>query len=450
MTASHADRPGQLPASVDVVVIGAGPAGSIAALTLAEAGRSVLILERRSLPRFHIGESQLCYTAEILRQAGLYDEAKAQGYPVKTGAEFIFPNGDFRRTNFADQGPGRFPTTFQVERSHFDHFLATSAVSRGAILVQNAVVHELITEPDGRISGVRYEIDGEQGTVHASWVLDCGGRASKAAQHFRTRKEISWLRNVAVFRHYDGLDERHNPGVPFDIQVAGHPDGWIWAIPIWPTIISVGAVMSRDTLRAIGDPETALDLHLARAPRVLQRLTGATARQDVRVETDYCYYSNTVTGAGWMMAGDAGNFIDPIFSGGTFLALASGREAGRTLNRILTAPQTEREQRLAYSNFYKTGYDSYTRLISAYYESGYKLGAYLRQRGFSVEADSHFARVLSGDFWSDTNAFTRYLRSQPQWDTFDPYEPVTECPVYPELDRAERAGMARDAVLVPG
>ena len=447
---SGASHPGELPDSVDVVVIGAGPSGSIAALTLAEAGRSVLMLERRPLPRFHVGESQLTYTAEILRQAGLYEEARAQGYPVKTGAEFVFPSGDYRRTDFADQGPGRFPTTFQVERAHFDAFLAGSAARRGARLVQNAVVHELITGEDGRISGVRYEIDGQRGTVHAAWVLDCGGRASKAAQFFRTRKEIPWLRNVAVFRHYDGLDERHNPGIRGDIQVAGHADGWIWAIPIWPTTISIGAVMARKTLRAIGNPEAALDLHLARAPRVVQRLTGATPRREIHVETDYCYYSNTVTGAGWMMAGDAGNFIDPIFSGGTFLALASGREAARTLDRILSAPGTEREQLLAYSNFYKTGYDSYTRLISAYYESGYKLGAYLRQRGFSVEGDQHFARILSGDFWSDTNAFTRYLRTQPQWDTFDPFERVTECPIYPELDRAERAGMIRDAVLVQG
>ncbi|HEY3734385.1 MAG TPA: NAD(P)/FAD-dependent oxidoreductase [Streptosporangiaceae bacterium] len=448
MKPAVAGRPGQLPDSVDVVVIGAGPSGAIAALTLAEAGRSVLVLERRSLPRFHVGESQLTYTAELLRQAGLYDKAKAQGYPIKTGAEFIFPNGDFRRTNFADQGPGRFPTTFQVERSHFDAFLAGAAVDRGALLVQNAVVHELITDGDGRVSGVRYELDGESRTVRAPWVLDCGGRASKAAQQFRTRQEISWLRNVAVFRHYDGLDERHNPGFEGDIQVAGHSDGWIWAIPIWPTTISIGAVMSRKILRAIGEPSAALDLHLARAPRVLQRLTGATPRQDMHVETDYCYYSDTVTGDGWMMAGDAGNFIDPIFSGGTFLALTTGREAARTLNRALDAPSAAAELQLAYSNLYKTGYDSYTRLISAYYESSYRLGRYLRERGFSVADDPHFARVLSGDFWSDANAFTRYLRTQRQWDTFQPFERVTECPIYPELDRAERAARARNAVLV--
>jgi FADH2-dependent halogenase len=429
----------QLPESVDVIVIGAGPSGSTAALVLGEAGRSVLFLERRTLPRFHIGESQLTYTAEVLRQLGLYDEAKAQGYPVKTGAEFIFPNGDFRRTDFADQGLGRFPTTFQVERAHFDNFLAQSARKRGALLVEDAVVHDLLIDEAGRVTGVRYEVGGISRTAHASWVLDCGGRASKAAQHFRTRKEIDWLRNVAVFRHYNGLDESHNPGFKGDIQIGGHADGWIWAIPIWADTISIGAVMPRSVLRAGSGPEAVLDEHLTRVPRIVERLTGATPHAGVHIETDYCYYSDTVTGPGWMMAGDAGHFIDPIFSGGTFLAVATGRESARTLDRLLDEPHRASELQETYSNFYKTGYDSYTRLISAYYESGYRLGAYLEQRGFSVDGDKWFARILSGDFWSDTNPFTEYLRGERQWDTFAPFKRLVECPIYPELDAAERA-----------
>ncbi|MGH3852313.1 MAG: NAD(P)/FAD-dependent oxidoreductase [Pseudonocardiaceae bacterium] len=437
MTSTPDHQPDEVPDQVDVVVIGAGPAGATAAFELAGAGRSVLLIERRSLPRFHVGESGLTYTAELLRQMGLYEDARAQGYPVKTGAEFIFPNGEYRRTNFADQGPGRAPTTFQVERAHFDHFLARHAVARGARLLEDTVVHELLTH-GGRVTGVRYERDGVMRTAAAPWVLDAGGRASKAAQQFRTREEISWLRNVAVFRHFDGLDEQYNPGYEGDIQIGGHQDGWLWAIPIWPGTISIGTVMPRSVLRAGAGPRDVLDEHLARVPRIQQRLLGTAPRPDVHIESDYCYYSDTVTGPGWLMAGDAGNFIDPIFSGGAFLAMTTGRAAAATLNRILDDPRLAESELQAYANLYKTGYDSYTRLISAYYESHYRLGAYLQQHGFSVDGDRWFARVLSGDFWSDVNPLNCWLRDQRRWDTFQPFEIVRECPVYPELDATER------------
>jgi hypothetical protein len=139
------------------------------------------------------------------------------------------------------------------------------------------------------------------------------------------------------------------------------------------------------------------------------------------------------------MAGDAGNFIDPIFSGGAFLAMTTGRAAAATLNRILDDPQHAESELHAYANLYMTGYDSYTRLISAYYESRYRLGAYLQQHGFSVDGDRWFARILSGDFWSDVNPLNCWLRDQRRWDTFRPFEIIRQCPVYPELDATERA-----------
>lgn len=425
---------------VDVIVIGAGPAGGSAAATLAEAGRSVLFLERRRMPRFHIGESQLCYGAQIMRELGVYEEIEAEGFPIKYGAEFVFPNGDYRRTYFADQGEGRQPTSFEVERSTFDQMLALNAERRGAQLIEGANVLELLRNDDGRVVGVRYQLDGKSYTARASWVLDAGGRHSKAAHTFQTRKEINWLRNVAVFRHYDGLREEHNPGYGGDIQIGGHEDGWVWAIPIRTDVISVGTVMPRSVLRAGASQEAVFKEHLSRVPRIVERLQGATPRPEMHIETDYCYYSDTVVGDGWIMAGDAGNFIDPIFSGGATLAMITGRESARTLNRVLDEPEHTEEHLTRYSNLYKTGYDSYTRLISAYYDSSYKLGAYLGERGFSVDGDPWFARILSGDFWTDQNPFTQWLRTQRQWDTFAPFELHSDCPVYPELDAAERAG----------
>jgi flavin-dependent dehydrogenase len=251
---------------------------------------------------------------------------------------------------------------------------------------------------------------------------------------------------VAVFRHYGGLDERYNPGCEGDIQVGGHDDGWLWAIPIWPDTISIGAVMPAAVLRAFPNAEAALETHLGRVPRITQRLTGTTPQPDVHVESDYCYYSDAVTGAGWLLVGDAAHFIDPIFSGGTFLALCSGLQGAKTVDRLLNEPRRADELLLSYANLYKTGYDSYTRLISAYYESGYKLGAYFAAKGFAIDGNPWFARILSGDFWTDLNPFTRWLREQDRWDTFEPFDLVTECPVYRELDARERQQMHLGAV----
>lgn len=426
------------PSAVDVVIIGAGPAGAVAAYHLARAGRSVLVLERRSLPRFHVGESQVPYCSELIREMGLWPAILRAGYPLKRGAEFIFPDGDFRRTDFADQGAGRQPVAFQVERGHFDHLLIQHAVRAGAYLLERALVDELLVSGD-RVVGVRYEIDGVVREIRADHVLDAGGRAAKTAKMFRTRRSIPWLHNVAVFRHYSGLDEAANPAYEGDIQVGGHLDGWLWAIPIWPDVISIGTVVPAEVLKAGASPEAVLDEHVQRVPRIVARLEGTTPGKQVHVESDYCYYSDLVAGPGWTMAGDAGHFIDPIFSGGTFLAMLSGREAARSVDALLRRPEREHEIQSEYERLYKTGYDTYTRLISAYYESDYRLGGYLYRHGFSIDGDPHFARVLSGDFWSDNNGVGEWLRAQERWDTFAPYERVTTCPVYPHIDALERA-----------
>jgi len=420
-----------IPDSVDVAIIGAGPGGTAAASTLAQAGRSVLVLERRALPRFHIGESMLPYTMAVLDRLKATDLVASQGYVVKRGAEFIFPDGDFRRIDFSDQGPGRVPRTIQVERAHFDNLLAGHARNSGARVVEEANVLELLFE-DERVVGLKYELDGVVRTVRAGYVIDAAGRSSKISQHYRLRVPISRLQNVAVFRHYTGLDERHNPGYEGDIQVGGHPDGWLWAIPIWPDTISVGAVMPRAVLRD-RKPDDVFHEHLARVPRVSQRLTGATPMSGIQVETDYCYYSDVLTGPGWFLVGDAACFFDPIFSGGFFLATLTGHKAGEAVDRILAEPRLTGEIQDRYTRMTKTGWDTYLRIIYAYYESQFNLGRYLRGLGANVEGEP-FVRILSGDFWSVNNPLGELLRANPRWDTFAPFERLFGCPVYPELD----------------
>ncbi|MGW4128457.1 NAD(P)/FAD-dependent oxidoreductase [Amycolatopsis japonica] len=431
----------------DVIVIGGGPAGSVCAAALADHGHSVVVLERQEFPRFHIGESMLPYMIGLLERLDLLDAVGKQGYVVKRGGEFIDPTGTkfitpgVYRADFSKQGEGRHSETFQVERAHFDQVLLEKARANGAEVITGASVRELVMTGD-RITGVRYRHGSGEHEISASFVVDASGRAGTIANRFGLRKTTDDLRMVAIFRHYEGLDERYNPGHEGDIQIGSHADGWVWAIPLSGDKVSVGTVMPRAVFRE-GAKEDVFAEHVARVPRIVERLTGTRPSTELRVETDYSYHTDEVTGPGWLMAGDAGCFGDPMFSGGTLVAMVTAARAADTITRVLADPSAERMLTDDYANFFKTGYDTYVRLIFAFYQS--ELISAVAEASTVAEREKlemYMVRLLGGDFWSEHNPIAQALRANPAWRTFAPFQPVFGCPVYPELDAADRAEVA--------
>jgi FADH2-dependent halogenase len=432
----------------DAIVIGGGPAGSITAQRIAAAGHRVLLLERRTFPRFHIGESMLPYTAGILDQLGVLGQFPPEEYPAKWGAEFCGPTGGFRRVDFTSQGGGRQEKAFQCERAQFDNTLLRNAEAAGTRVLQEARVLGVITDGD-RITGVRYVHDGAEHEARARYVMDASGRAGVIShQHFKARRPNEKLQLVAYYRHYTGVDESTNPGEEGDIQVGHHDDGWLWAIPIHKDVLSIGAVTKAETVRG-STPEAVFEEHLSRLPRIRCRVENVTDFTEVRGESDYCYYSNMVAGPGWFSVGDAACFVDPVFSAGVYLAVVTGVRAGDSVNQLLAGASaegaSEEEVQTEYSNFYKTGYDCYTRLIYAFYESNFNFGRYVQSLGnLSVKIEGKWiARLLSGDFWSRQNPVAELLRDNRDYDTFQPFPVAYGCPVYPEIDAAESAELAR-------
>src|ERR1700679_4123496 len=110
----------------DAIVIGGGPSGSSYAMTLVKSGYSVLVLEREKMPRFHIGESLLTYTADMLDQLGILDKVANAGFVPKYGIELTGTEGTFRRVDLKLIGDGYRGSTFHVERAHFDKILLDS------------------------------------------------------------------------------------------------------------------------------------------------------------------------------------------------------------------------------------------------------------------------------------------------------------------------------------
>ena len=157
----------------DVIVIGAGPSGSIAAALMKRRGWDVLVLESQKFPRFSIGESLLAHCLDFVAEAGMIEAVDAAGFQYKNGAAFI--RGDeYSEFDFGDKfTPGR-SSTYQVQRASFDKLLADEAGKQGVEIryevrvtaVDNSGVLPRVSVRDA--AGREYDVQGR-------FILDASG-----------------------------------------------------------------------------------------------------------------------------------------------------------------------------------------------------------------------------------------------------------------------------------
>lgn len=407
----------------------------------------MLLLEKERHPRFRVGESLMPYVTAVLESLGILDEVEGRGGPfvVKRSVEVSDSQGGYFRTYFSSLAERQRKYGFNVERAPFDLTLCQHAERAGVHVVQNAAVRALTFEGD-RAVGVTYEQDGQQHEARGRFVADASGRAGVSARQLKSRRMNRRLANVAVFQYFEGTVAGVNASDEGDLVVATHEEGWIWCIPVGPAARSVGAVMPVATVQG-QDRDEVFRRHLRRAPRINDSLHGAsTVFAAPMVESDFCYHSEQLAGPGYFLVGDAGCFVDPVFSGGVFLGMVSGIKAAEVADQVLDG-RDEIEAAGHYESFCKTGYDHYFRLVHAFYDGCQgNIGCLFRD--MFPGRFKPLLQVMAGDLWSyESNPIWSPLRSRREWDTFEQhFEPVYGCPVYPDICAAmeEAAGARAD------
>ena len=322
--------------TVDAVVLGAGPAGCAAATALAQRGRSVLLLDRDPEPRFKIGESLLPWNRPVFEELGLLPKIEAAGFQRKYGALFTNERtGGVRQVDFREAWNASRPSAWQVKRKDFDGLLAAHAAACGATVRRGVTVEDVLFEGE-RAVGVRVAGPGGPEAIAAKVVVDATGQAAFLASRLKIRRQDTNLRKAALYAHFTGV-WRGAGDRAGDILLPFLPDVWYWLIPFSDGTSSVGAVFAPSVLATLsGRTNTErLEELLARSSKVKEYLAGATRTSDVGSVSDYSFTSTRYGGDGWVLAGDAATFLDPVFSSGVFLGMSAGLRAAKVIDASL-------------------------------------------------------------------------------------------------------------------
>ncbi len=385
----------------DVAIIGAGPAGAIAAGCLARKGKKVVVLEKERFPRFVIGESLLPRTNDILEKCGFYPAVEKAGFLYKGGA--VFYKGEKREQfNFDERFHDGWDFAYNVPRADFDKLLADEAEKMGADIQYKVEVKNVEFPDDGvilRCENLDHKNDLD---ISAKFLIDCSGYGRVLPKLLGLDEVSSLDFRESLFTHIKndirptGKDEGY-------IWIIDLPQGgWIWVIPFSNGITSVGVVGKPSIFENVSGPDDeVLRTLLMQEPKLGERLKNMEFVMPSQRIKGYSIGIKQIFGDRYLLTGNATEFLDPVFSSGVTLAMESAYKAQGLVYRFLEGEEIDFQKE--YSDYLMKGVDCFRVYINAWYEQ--KLGWLFYSQNKPKRVKDRICSVLAGYAWDDNNAY---------------------------------------------
>lgn len=413
---------------VDVAIIGGGPAGTTAASILAKSGLEVVLLEKEKFPREHVGESLLPFCYGVLDELGILEEMK-RTFVRKPAVRFATRDGS-RATSWCFNhviGNESF-LSFQVDRKEFDTLLLENARRHGAEVRERTRVKDVDFETAaGDVQVLTVGPRGGERVIRARFLLDASGRDTFLASKNKWRATNRGFERTALWTHWSGVQRMSfglEQGTSLIFYLGGEKRGWIWVFPLSSEKVTVGVVVESSYLRERkrelsdnGKRDWKLAVYLdeiGESTAVSDILAGSEIAMEVFVEGDYSYESSVKWGPRFALIGDAGRFIDPIFSSGIFLSMKSAWLVANALIEMISKENLDDKGPLSAAYEQINGaYGFVYRLISLFYNPHSVsfadalpfFGEYKEHE--DAMAAGHF--ILSGDFFENHRKYHDFL-----------------------------------------
>ncbi|HIQ46225.1 MAG TPA: NAD(P)/FAD-dependent oxidoreductase [Sulfurovum sp.] len=385
----------------DVLIIGGGPAGSIAAVKLLKAGHSVTLIEKISFPRFVIGESLLPRCNQLLEEAGLLDVIAAAGFKFKGGVAFRNEDNALKIVDFKDNLGQKHNSSFQVRRETFDHLLLKEAEKLGA----NVIMEAEVTAYDPKENTIEVRNKAQEMTVYrAKKVIDASGYGRVLPRLLNLELPSSLAPRNAIFCRME--HDKRTPDQPegyIYVYVVGDNDAWIWNIPLSDSVTSVGIVSSDTYFESFSLPlEDFFDHTIRNNTHAKERYAEAQKINTVGYIGGYSSKVKNMFGEKFVMVGNATEFLDPVFSSGVTLALESGSKAADLIIREFQGKRIDWQ--VEYEDYMMVGVNVFKAYVEAWYDG--RLQSILFSKKETVEKiEQKIVSVLSGYVWDEKNMF---------------------------------------------
>ncbi|KOO15178.1 FAD-dependent oxidoreductase [Vibrio xuii] len=389
-----------------VLVVGAGPSGSTVSALLHAQNIKVTVIEKAQFPRFSIGESLLPACMEVVEQAGMLDAVNAAGFQYKDGAAFR-RDGVYTQFNFTDKftsGPG---TTFQVQRGSFDKVLADSASDQG---VEIRYQHELL---EMEFVGERslLTVNDENGNpyqIEADYVLDASGFGRVLPRMLNLEEPSCLPPRKAIFTHIvDNIDVGDDQYDRNKILISVHPDNhdvWYWLIPFSNGICSFGIVGEPEFFDNYSDDKIEAIKQLASEEAGLQQLLANAEYPNPAGELGgYSANVKHLATSHYALLGNAGEFLDPVFSSGVTIAMKSAQYAAECVVRQLNGEKVDWQQ--DYAAPLMVGVNTFRTYVEGWYNGTLQDVIFYQKPNPRIK--QMISSILAGYAWDTENPYVK-------------------------------------------